>query len=265
MINPIKSMDKAFSLEGKNAIVTGGNAGIGLAIAKAYAESGANVAILCRDMTKAEAALGELKKFGGKYESFACDLRKPEDVRRAVAEVYASFKSIDILVNNAGISAIKELLEMDEDLPEWYDVMDTNLNGLVHMTYEVGKRMRDAGKGGSMINVSSNAAQVVHRGMTMPHYYASKAALDHFSRYMATELGKYDIRVNVIAPGFTHTDLAKHLPPGKFEVICGLTPLQRWGDPIEVGALAVYFASPASAQVTGSTLVIDGGIMLAVQ
>ncbi len=262
MIKPIAGIQDAFSLKGLNAIITGGNRGLGFGVALAMAQSGANIAILCRDRQKAAEALAELKPLGGRYESFGCDVTDLASVRRAVAEVYESFKEINILVNNAGISCVCELLDMDEELSDWYRVVNTDLNGTVHMTYEVGKRMRAAGKGGSIINISSNAAFIVNKTQAMSPYSSSKAAVNHFTRCMAVELGKYDIRVNAICPGFTNSELSRHIPKDMFDYINRQMPLGRFGEPIEVGALAVYFASPAAAQVTGTCQVIDGGYML---
>ena len=262
MIQPITSMQDAFSLKGKNALITGGNRGLGFGIATAMAQVGANIAILCRDRKKAEEAIAELSQYGGKYESFSCDVTDLESVRRAVAEVYDSFDNIDILVNNAGVSCVNELLDMDDKLTDWYNVLNTDLNGTVHMTYEVGKRMRDAGKGGSILNITSNAAFIVNKTQAMSPYSASKAAANHFTKCMAVELGKYNIRCNAIAPGFTNTELSKHIPPDMFGYINNQMPLGRFGEPIEIGALAVYLASPAAAQITGTVQVIDGGYIL---
>ena len=193
MIQPITSMKEAFDLSGKNALITGGNRGLGKAIALAMAEQGANIAIFCRDLSKARETLEELSQYGGKYESFSRCCRF-ENVRKAVAEAYDSFGQFDILVNNAGVSCVSELLDMDQDLTAWYNVLNTDLNGTVHMTYEVGKRMRDAGKGGSIINITSNAGYIVNKTHAMSPYSSSKAAANHFTRCMAVELGKYDIR-----------------------------------------------------------------------
>ena len=151
---------------------------------------------------------------------------------------------------------------MDEQLSDWYRVLNTDLNGTVHMTYEVGKLMRDAGKGGSIINVASNAAFIVNKTQAMSPYSSSKAAVVHFTHCMAVELGKHNIRVNAICPGFTNTDLSQFIPKDQFDYINKQMPLGRFGEPIEVGALAVYFASPAAAQVTGTAQVIDGGYIL---
>lgn len=262
MISPITSMKDAFSLEGKTALITGGNRGLGLACASAMAQQGANIAILCRDSQKAAEAIEELKQFGGKYESFSCDITDLASVRATVAAVWESFGGIDILVNNAGVSCRSELLDMDEELTDWYNVLNADLNGTVHMTYEVGKRMRDAGKGGSIINMASNAAYIVNKTQAMSPYSTAKAGVVHFTHCMACELGKYNIRVNAIAPGFVNTELSKWIPKDQFDYINNQMPLGRFGEPIEVGALAVYLASPAAANVTGTCQVIDGGYIL---
>ena len=262
MIPSITSIKNAFDLSGKNALVTGGNRGLGMGIALAMAQSGANIAIFCRDSAKAKEAVSELAPNGGHYESFSCDISDMKSVRKAVSEGYEAYGNFDILVNNAGISCFNELLNMDEDLTDWYNVVNTDLNGTVHMTYEVGKRMRDAGKGGSIINITSNAAFIVNKTQPMSPYHSAKAAANHFTRCMAVELGKYNIRVNAIAPGFTNSELSKFIPENELSYIINQMPARRFGEPIEVGAMAVYLASPASAQVTGAIMVIDGGYML---
>lgn len=262
MIPSIKGMKHAFDLTGKNAVITGGNRGLGLACATAMAQSGANIAILCRDTAKAAEAVESLQQYGGKYQSFKCDVTDRASVRAAVAAVCEAFGSIDILVNDAGVSCVNELLDMDEELSDWYKVLNTDLNGTVHMTYEVGKRMRDAGKGGCIINITSNAAFIVNKTQPMCPYSSAKAAANHFTHCMAVELGKYDIRCNAIAPGFTNTDLSHFIPKDQFDYINNQMPLGRFGEPIEVGALAVYLASPAAAQITGTVQVIDGGYIL---
>lgn len=262
MIPAITSMKNAFDLTGKNAVITGGNRGLGLAISTAMAQSGANIAILCRDKAKAAEALEELGQYGGKYMSFDCDITDIKSVRAAANKVVGEFGDVDILVNNAGVSCFNELLDMDEELTDWYNVVNTDLNGTVHVTYEFGKKMRDAGKGGAIINIASNAAFIVNKTQPMSPYSTSKAAVCHFTHCMANELGKYDIRVNAIAPGFFNTELSKFIPADQYEYINNQMPLHRFGEPMEVGALAVYLASPAAAQITGAVQVIDGGYIL---
>ena len=262
MIPPIKNMQDAFSLKGKNAVITGGNRGLGLAIASAMAQSGANVAILCRDRAKAAEALAELEPYGGKYMSFDCDVTDLKSVIALADQVTEEFGPTDILVNNAGVSCVNELLDMDEELSDWYKVLNTDLNGTVHMTYAFGKKMRDAGNGGCIINTTSNAAFIVNKTQAMSPYSSAKAAANHFTHCMAVELGKYNIRMNAIAPGFTNTELSKWIPKDQFDYINNQMPLGRFGEPIEIGALAVYLASPAAAQITGTVTVIDGGYIL---
>ncbi len=159
------------------------------------------------------------------------------------------------------MSCVCELLEMDEELSDWYRVVNTDLNGTVHMTYEVGKRMRAAGKGGSIINISSNAAFIVNKTQAMSPYSSSKAAVNHFTRCMAVELGKYDIRVNAICPGFTNSELSRHIPKNMFDYINRQMPLGRFGEPIE-WVLWPYILPPGGPPGNGLMQVIDGGYML---
>ena len=262
MIQPITSLKDAFSLAGQNAIVTGGNRGIGLCIADAMAQAGANVAILCRDLEKGKEALGTLSAYRGRYECFACDVGDLRSVRQAVAETYASFGNIDILVNNAGVTTEKAFLDMDEDLGEWYRVLNTDLNGVAHVTYEVGKRMRDAGKGGAMINITSVSGVIVHRDNPRSPYNAAKAGVNHFTHAMAVELGRYNIRVNAIAPGYIRTGFTANPTPEFEAFIKAHQPLDRLGEGIEIGAMAVFLASPAAGHLTGSIQIVDGGFTL---
>ena len=258
----ISAMRGAFDLSGKNAIVTGGNGGLGFGVSKAFAESGANVAVFCRDMGKAAQALEELSANGGRYEAFSCDVTDIAGVRKAVGEAYASFGNIDILVNNAGVSTNMKLFDMDEELTEWRRVVDTDLTGVVNMTYAVGKRMRDSGKGGNIINITSNAGLMINRDLFLSPYSTAKAAANHFTRSMAVELGPYNIRVNAIAPGFINDGFGKNASPERDRQIFAAQAIDRRGTVMEVGALAVYLASPASGYTTGAVMVMDGGYSL---
>jgi NAD(P)-dependent dehydrogenase (short-subunit alcohol dehydrogenase family) len=263
MIPPIKDMTNAFSVKGQNVIVTGGNRGIGLGISAAYTQSGANVAIFCRNKESGDKAAKELKQNGINVFCIACDTASHESVKKAVAEVYKTFDNVDVLVNNAGVSTVTEFLK-DKDLKEWHRVINTNLHGPANMMYEVVPHMIKANKGGSIINISSIGGQNLGgaRHHPMSPYHASKAALDLFSRNMAIEFGDYGIRVNVIAPGPTHSDLDKDLPPAAFKIIQETMPMHRFGEAIEIGAMCVYLSSPAGCQVTGTVMVHDGGMVL---
>jgi len=262
MIEPITSMKDAFSLQGYNVIVTGGYRGIGLGISTAMAQVGANIAILCRNVENAKEDIESLKPYGGKYEVFSCDVADLAAVRKAVAEVYESFGEINVLVNNAGVTTDRAFLDMDEDLSDWHRVVNTDLNGVVHMTYEVGKRMRDAGKGGSIISITSLSGIIVHRNSPRSPYNASKAAANHFTHAMAVELGKYNIRANAIAPGFINAGFVTNPSEQFVKFVTSQQVLDRLGEAIEVGALAVFLASPAAGHLTGTIQVIDGGLSL---
>lgn len=256
-------MESAFSVKGLNVIVTGGNRGIGFGISTAFAQSGANVAILCRNVESGSKAADELKKYGTNVFCVACDTGDLASVRSAVDEVYKIFPAVDVLVNNAGVSTVTWFVE-DTDLAEWHRVMNTNLNGPAYMTHTVAPRMIKANKGGSIINISSIGGQALGGARTQPMvpYHVSKAALDMFTKNMAIELGDHGIRVNGVAPGPTHSDLDKDLPPEAHEHIKSTMPMHRFGEPIEIGALCVFLASPAGCQITGTISTHDGGMVL---
>jgi NAD(P)-dependent dehydrogenase (short-subunit alcohol dehydrogenase family) len=256
-------MKGAFDLTGKNAIITGGNGGIGLGIAKAFAECGANIAIFCRNMTKADKAIKELNDIGGRHEVFTCDVADIASTRTAVAEAYKSYGDFDVLVNNAGVTNNIKLFDMDDELSEFYYVQNIDLNGIIHCTYEVAKRMRDSGKGGSIINITSNAGLMVNKGMDISQYASSKAAANAFTKYMGYELAEHDIRVNAIAPGFIGSGFGdKPRNPEREAWIGSRQPIHRIGECIEIGAMSVYLASDASTYTTGAIFVVDGGYSL---
>ena len=145
-----------------------------------------------------------------------------------------------------------------------YRVIDINLNGIANMLYELVPHMIKAGKGGSIINISSIGGQSLGgaRNHPMSPYHVSKAALDMFTKNMAIEFGDYDIRVNAVAPGPTHSDLDKDLPAEAFEKIEKTMPMHRFAEPIEIGALCVFLSSPAGCHITGTVIVHDGGMLL---
>ncbi|NLT14329.1 MAG: SDR family oxidoreductase [Clostridiales bacterium] len=263
MPKPITDMTNAFSVKGLNVIVTGGNRGIGLGISTAFAQSGANVAILCRNKESGDRAVESLKEHGGKHFCVQCDTSSLESVKRAVAEVMMVFSGINVLVNNAGVSTVTKFHD-DKDLSEWHRVVSTNLHGPAYMIYEVVPHMKKTGRGGSIINISSIGGQSV--GGTKHHpkasYHASKAGLEMLTKALAVELGDDAIRCNVIEPGPTHSDLDKDLPPEAFVQIQNQMPMHRFGEPIEIGALCVFLSTEAANQITGAIHVHDGGLVL---
>jgi len=260
---PITSMKDAFSVAGKTVVVTGGGNGIGFGIAYAFAEAGASVAIMGRNAEKGQKALEQLKALGGNHIFIQCDVSDLESVKAAKETFFATYGHVDVIVNNAGVSTVKRFVE-DTDLEQWHKVVDTDLHGVANMVQVFGKPMADAGNGGTIINVSSVGGFTATSAKSHPKacYSASKAAVNHFTRYMAIELGDYGIRINAIAPGLTHSDLDADLPKERRDQCTEQSPMHRFGEPIEIGALAVFIASPAACQITGQVFVHDGGISL---
>lgn len=261
----ITSMENAFSLSGKNAIVTGGSKGIGLGIAHAFAQQGANVAIFARDeVTGLKVAKEFSETYKGKYIFYKADIANMQSCKAAVAGAVADFGNIDILVNNAGVATVGNILDMDEELSDWFKCIDIDLNGAVRMSYYVGKHMRDAGRGGRIINITSNAGEMCSKTVNMTTYCSAKSGLNLFTKGLALELAPFGIRVNAIAPGFTHSNFTGDMPDEVIAMMAKAIPVGRYGQPIEIGALATYLASPASENMTGAVLTIDGGHSLAI-
>lgn len=259
---PITNMTDAFSVKGKNVVVTGGNRGIGLGISTAFAQSGANVIILCRNIEKGMKAAESFKQYGGKYTCIKCDIADKAMVDSAAEEIYSFFDNVDVLVNNAGVTSTTPFLE-DKDLSEWHRVINTDLHGVANMIHAIAPKMKEAGFGGRIINISSISAQRIGDALRHPKapYNTAKAAVDNFTRYLAIELGEYGIRVNSIEPGPFHSDFDKDLPEAAHEYIRNETPCHRFGEPIEIGAYCVFLSSPAGSHITGSICVHDGGVL----
>ena len=261
MIKSIENLKGAFELKGKTALVTGGSRGLGAAIALTLAESGADVALASR--TDATETLEALSVYGGVYRDYKADVAILADTKKLAEDVYNDYGRVDILVNNAGISGVNDFLD-DEDLVNWNRVLGTNLQGTANMTYSIGNRMRGSGGDSCIINISSIAGTCVLRSQNMAYYSTSKAAINHFTRCMAYELGKYDIRVNAIAAGFTNTEFSKMIPAGMVEYLNSTIVAGRFNEPVEVAAMAVYLASPAAAAITGVVIPMNGGLDLSV-
>ena len=259
--NPITSMKDAFCVAGQNVIVTGGAGGIGRGISQAFAESGANVAIFSRNEAKGLKAVEELKACSaGKHMWIPCDISDHDSVIAAKKTFFENYDQLNSMINNAGIGSKPPFLS-EGGLEEWHRIIDTDLHGVAHMCYEFAPVMRDAGNGGTIINISSvgSVRTPVSPEQHNAPYNVSKAGVDIFSRYLAIVLGDANVRVLSVMPGPIHSDLDKDLPADAAQRFADLMPAHRFGEPIEVGAFCVYLCSPAATFIRGINVPFDGG------
>jgi 2-deoxy-D-gluconate 3-dehydrogenase len=254
-------------LAGKGAIVTGGAAGIGYAIAHRLAEVGARVLIVDVDEEKAIQASKELKSHGYWAESLACDVSQEKAVENMVEKAVDMLGSIDILVNNAGIYPRIPLAEMTEK--SFNDVISVNLKGTLLCSRVTSQKMVEQGWGGCIINIAS--IEAIHSsGDGMTAYAASKGAVLSLTRSLAHELGKHDIRVNAIAPGSIRTEGIRSVFSGsagreskaQLKAFMSRMLLGRMGEADEIGRVALFLASNMASYVTGSMIVVDGGYLV---
>ncbi|THJ20726.1 MAG: SDR family oxidoreductase [Nitrospira sp. CG24E] len=247
-------------LSGKVAVVTGGNAGIGEAIAKAFAREGASVVITGRRQGELYRVVNDIAKEQGKVFAVVGSVTDESHVQETVRQAVQQFGRLDILVNNAGVGDFgKRLHEIDDRT--WAQVLDVNLNGVFRMTRAALPQMLKQGKG-AIINISSIASLV---GLpTLPAYAASKGALDAMTRALAVDYAKEGIRCNVVNPGLVDTPMAAPLMgnPEQLDPILAHYPIRRAGKPEEVANMVLYLASDEAAWVTGGTFPIDGGMTI---
>lgn len=247
-----------FDLAGKVAIVTGGGRGIGKAIAVGLAEHGADVVLSSRTQTQIEQVAQEIRNLGRKALPIVVDLTKMSDLDRLIDGTINAFQHIDVLVNNAGQSH-----EMPAELveeKEWDSTMNVNVKAPFFLSQKVGKVMIRQGKGGSIINITSEVVQKVE--LNVGPYCPSKAALHSVTKILAKEWGKYNIRVNSLAPCFVETELNSPFFAQKewYESKLKLVPLGRHSVPDDLVGAAVFLASDASSYITGTTILVDGGL-----
>ena len=261
----ITSIKNVFSLKGKTVVVTGGNKGIGFGIATAFAQAEANVAIIARDESSGISAISKLAdEYGGVFGFYRADVADMSECRDSVNKIIDDYTRIDVLVNNAGTTPNGDILDMDGDLSEYFKCIDIDLHGVVRMTYLAARHMRDRGKGGKIINISSNSAVMANRLINLVPYCTAKAGVNQFTRAMALELAKYNIQINAIAPGYTWSEIMASLDKTTIDGMAGVTPDGRLGAPLEVGALAVFLAGDAANHITGDIITIDGGHSLGI-
>ncbi len=246
-----------FDLTGKVALVTGGNTGLGRAMALGLADAGARVAVTGRDPARNDAIARELGSAGFVVTG---DVREEPSVHAMVDEVAAEYGRIDVLVNNAGIYVGGSVLELDVDA--WHAVMDTHVTGAFLCAKHVSRVMVARGRGGKVINIGSMYS--VFGPPAGAPYATAKTGMLGLTRALAVELAEHDIQVNAILPGWYETGLTKGAPASEWgEQIRRKTPAARWGEPEDLVGAAVFFASRASDFVTGTALPVDGGYAVA--
>ena len=246
-----------FDLSGKVAIVTGGNGGIGLGIAKGLAEAGADIVVAARDKGKTEDAVSLLRGLGSNSIGVATDVADEASVAAAVKETLERLDRIDILVNNAGVSIRKPPQDYSAD--EWDRVVGVNLKGTFLCSRAVYPHMAQLG-GGKIINIGSMTS--IFGSDWVAAYAASKGGVVQLTKSLAIAWAKDNIRVNAILPGWIHTGLTATIRdqyPERYDFINSRIPHGRWGEPDEFAGTAVYLASQASDYVTGASIPVDGG------
>jgi len=245
-------------LDGKVAIVTGGNAGIGEAIAKRFADEGASVVITGRRQAELDRVASVIRLHKGKVLGVAGSVTDETHVQDVIRRTLDTFGKIDILVNNAGIGEFGKRLHETDDAT-WGKVLDINLTGVFRMARSVIPQMMKQGRG-AIINISSVASLVGLAGLAA--YTASKGALDALTRAVAIEYAKDGIRCTVVNPGLINTPMAAPLManPDMLQPILAQYAIRRPGTPEEVASMVLYLASDEATWVTGTTFPIDGGM-----
>ena len=248
---------KLFDLSGKVAIVTGGNGGIGLGMARGLAEAGADIAVVGRNEVKSNAAAADLRACGVRAISVVADVTDKSAVAAMVERVTKELGRIDILVNNAGINIRKPPHALE--LEEWDSVIRTNLTSAFLCSQAVYPSMKAAG-GGKIINIGSMMS--IFGASFAPAYAASKGGIVQFTRSCAVAWAADNIQANAILPGWIDTDLTKRAREqidGLHDKVLARTPAARWGDIADFAGIAVFLASHASDFVTGTAIPVDGG------
>jgi 2-deoxy-D-gluconate 3-dehydrogenase len=246
-----------FDLSGKVAIVTGGNGGIGLGMARGLAAGGAAIAVVGRNETKSAEAVDHLVKDGHKAIAVATDVTNEAAVTAMVERVRRELGRVDILVNNAGINIRKPPEALD--IAEWDSVISTNLTSAFLCSRAAHRAMKEAG-GGKIINIGSMMS--IFGASFAPAYAASKGGIVQFTRSCAVAWAADNIQVNAILPGWIDTDLtrrAREQITDLHDKVLARTPAARWGTSADFAGIAAFLASPASDFVTGTAIPVDGG------
>jgi len=243
-------------LDGKTALVTGANGGLGAHFALTLAQSGASVALGARNVGSLQPIEQQIRSTGARTHAISFDVSKRESVAQAFDQAARLLGPVTVVVNNAGVAVTKPLLEHTED--DWNQVIDVNLTGAWRVAQEAARHMVEHQQGGSIVNIASILGERV--ATQVPSYAASKAALIHLTKAMALELARHRIRVNALAPGYVVTNINREFfesEPG--QALIKRIPQRRIGNPEELDAALLLLASDAGSYATGSVFVLDGG------
>jgi 2-deoxy-D-gluconate 3-dehydrogenase len=252
-VNPSAS---PFDLSGRVAIVTGGNGGIGRAIALGFARAGATVAVLARNDEKNRRVLAELQSIGRPSLVLRLDITDRDALAPTIAQVEQIFGSLDILVNNAGVAFAGGGV-LGESADNWDITVETNLNACFLLSQLAARTMIHR-KRGKIINLASMYSYF--GSSLVPAYSAAKGAIVQLTKSMAIDLAPHNIQANAIAPGWIETDMTSGVRNSPMnEEILARTPANRWGQPDELAGAAIFLASGAADFITGITLTVDGG------
>ena len=241
-------------LSGKNALVTGSTRGIGRAIAEAFAESGARVAVVGRDLERANEAASAI---GNGAVGFAADVSDTAAVTKLVEDVEKALGSIDILVNNAGITRDNIVMRLKDE--DWDAVLNANLRGAFASIRAVSRGMMKR-RAGRIINVASIVGLIGNKGQA--NYAASKAGLIALTKSVAKELGSRNILINAVAPGFIETEMTAKMTPEARDALGKQIALERLGTVQDVAAMVTFLASDLASYITGQVFVVDGGMVM---
>ena len=245
-------------LKDKVAVITGGANGLGKATALVFSEHGAKIVIVDVNREAGEQVVAEITKEGGVASFINTNVSNSNDVNKMVDRVIADYGGIDILINNAGILADARLVKMTEET--WDRVIDINLKGIFLCGQAAAKAMIEQDKGGVILNTSSVVG--IYGNFGQSNYVAAKAGVIGMTKTWARELGKYNIRVNAVAPGFMKTDIIKDMPEKIINYMKEKVYLKRMGEPEDIANAFLYLASDMGKYVNGTVLSVDGGVVV---
>jgi 3-oxoacyl-[acyl-carrier protein] reductase len=245
-------------LKDKIAVITGGANGLGKATAILFSEQGAKVVVVDINQKTGDKVVADIKGMGGIASFEKTDISKSVEVNKLMENVVNKYGGIDILINNAGVLADAQLVKMTEE--EWDRVIDINLKGIFLCGQAAAKIMIEKENGGVIINTSSVVG--IYGNFGQSNYVASKAGVIGLTKTWARELGKYNIRVNAVAPGFIQTDIIKDMPEKIINYMKEKVYLKRMGEPEDIANAFLYLASDMSKYVNGTVLSVDGGVVV---